>query len=158
MVLVLVDTNILIDAFNGVQQAVIEIASYQDCAISVINWMEASCRMSDEDLLVFEDFLDSVPVQIIHTNEDIMRETRKIQALRLGNKQKLPLPDSIVEATAKVTHRIIVTRNPTDFGGESASVRVPYDLVTETIYVSVDGVTTPARVTKTVNIRPPLAS
>jgi hypothetical protein len=41
---------------------------------------------------------------------------------------KIKLPDCIIRATAESQGRIIVTRNPYDFGGEGPKVRVPYEL------------------------------
>lgn len=42
---------------------------------------------------------------------------------------KYSLPDCIVRATAEAEGRLIITRNPADFGGEGPRVRVPYDIV-----------------------------
>ena len=50
MALVLLDTNVLIDHFNGVGAATIEIANHQDLAISAITWMEVAVGLDGSDL------------------------------------------------------------------------------------------------------------
>jgi hypothetical protein len=52
----------------------------------------------------------------------------------------LVLLDCIIRATAEASGRLVITRNPADFGGEGPLVRVPYEIV--------NGVA--------VNIKPPL--
>lgn len=46
----------------------------------------------------------------------------------LTSTHKVKLADSIIRATAESQSRIIITRNASDFGGESPTVRVPYEL------------------------------
>jgi hypothetical protein len=46
MGLILLDTNILIDHFNGIPEALDEIANHENLAISAITWMEVAAGLS----------------------------------------------------------------------------------------------------------------
>ena len=69
-----------------------------------------------------------------------MERAAVIRGRSLKAPPKLPLLDCIIRATAEAHGRVVITRNPGDFGGEGPMVRVPYQIV--------NGVA--------VNIRPPL--
>jgi predicted nucleic acid-binding protein len=126
MEIALFDTNILIDALNEYPEAVDEITRYKDAAISAISWMEVAVKMSRSEMRAFQQFLNRFPIQTIHTNKTIMVEAAFVRGFSLSTPPKILLPDAIILATAKVSGRLIVTRNPDDF--PRAQVRVPYEI------------------------------
>ncbi|XLZ72607.1 PIN domain-containing protein [Massilia sp. SR12] len=121
MVKALLDSNILMDLMNGIQAAYDEIDYDDDLAISAITWMEVVVGLNAAAVLQFEAALTQAGIRTIHTNQTISRLTA---AIRQGN-LRLKLPDAIVGATANAEGRLVVTRNPKDFGANQ--VRVPYD-------------------------------
>jgi predicted nucleic acid-binding protein len=129
----LVDSNILVDHFNGIQEADTEISYYDDVAISAITWMELMTGFEAKlavNVMLLSDFnqarlfLDSFP--IIYVDRTIMTEAAKVRCHSLARASKIALPDAIIRATANITGRLIVTRNTKDFTG--LNVRVPYNL------------------------------
>lgn len=117
----LLDSNILMDLMNGIVAAYNEIDHYDDIAISTITWMEVVVGLDAAAILQFEAALSQAGIVVIHTNDAI---AGLAAAIRQGRKS-VKLPDAIIGATAQLGGRLIVTRNPKDFGG--GSVRVPYD-------------------------------
>lgn len=140
MALVLLDTNILIDNLAGHAAAALEILNYENAIISSISWIEVACQMDLSARRSFNAFLEGAGIKTVHPDDDIMDRAATIRRESLLNRPKIPLPDCIIRATAEAAGRIVITRNPADFGGEGALVRVPYDIV--------DG--------HAVNIKPPL--
>jgi predicted nucleic acid-binding protein len=140
MAIVLFDSNILIDHLLGIRQATIELAGYDDAAISAICWIEATCLLTPEKIAVFDQDLADAGINILQTTPDIMRRAAELRgghSLPTGAKRPR-LPDCIIRASAESQGRVIVTRNPDDFGGlANPMVRVPYKLI--------DGVVTDVR-------------
>lgn len=128
MAIVLFDTTILIDNFQGIPEAVTELASYADAIISSITWVEVACKMDQVQRDGFRALLAGAGIRIVHPNDAIMDLAATIRGDSLLTPPKIKLPDCIIRATAELQGRIIVTRNPADFGGEGPKVRVPYDL------------------------------
>ncbi|AWL03719.1 PIN domain-containing protein [Massilia oculi] len=133
MGLILLNTNILIDHFNGIPEALDEIANHENLAISAITWMEVAAGLSPADAGAFDQLTRQLPVYVLHTTDEIIRETTRlrsasIKAHRAGTGKKLATPDAIILATANITGRQLVTRNPADFAAASTPVRVPYTL------------------------------
>ncbi|WP_093561583.1 PIN domain-containing protein [Pseudoduganella namucuonensis] len=126
MALALFDTNIIIDALNNHREAIEEMANYQDAAISVITWMEAAAKMTPAEMMEFDLLLANYPIEIIHTDDLIARAAAAIRGASLQRRPYIPLPDAIIGATANVTGRTIITRNPRDFG--ASQVHVPYTM------------------------------
>lgn len=127
MGLVLFDTNILIDHFNGIPEATDEIAYYRNTAISAITWAEVAVKLDTAGMAEFELLVAALPIYVLHTDNAIMRETARIRAVsiernRHGLGRKLKTPDAIILATAHLTGRTLVTRNADDF---VAAARVP---------------------------------
>ncbi|HWW69535.1 MAG TPA: PIN domain-containing protein [Duganella sp.] len=141
MVKVLFDTNIFIDHFNKFTEATIELATYDDAVISTITWMEVACTFNAATKQEFAELLKECEIRIVQTDEAIMFRSAALRGHSLVNKPKIGLPDCIIAATADVDGRLIITRNPADFGGEGPRVRVPYDIVAG----------------KVVNVKPPAA-
>lgn len=121
MVKALLDSNILMDLMNGIEAAYNEIEYYDDLAISAITWMEVVVGLPAAAMLQFEAALTQAGIKTIHTNATI---SRLAAAIRQGN-LKIKLPDAIIGATANAEGRMVITRNPKDFGANR--VRVPYD-------------------------------
>ncbi|MYN17217.1 PIN domain-containing protein [Rugamonas sp. FT107W] len=129
MEIVLFDTNILIDNLEGHAAAVVELTSYDDAIISSITWTEVACKMDSVGRNSFKAFLAGAGIRVVHLNDDIMERAATLRGNSIAHPPKYSLPDCIVRATAEVDGRLIITRNPADFGGEGPRVRVPYDIV-----------------------------
>ncbi|WP_296002062.1 PIN domain-containing protein [Rugamonas sp.] len=129
MTIVLFDTNILIDNFAGMPAAVVELSNYDDAIISSITWMEVACKMDSASKLSFNALLAAAGIRVVHPNDDIMERTAVIRGHSLTTPPKIKLLDCIIRATAESQGRLVITRNPVDFGGEGLTVRVPYDVV-----------------------------
>jgi hypothetical protein len=117
----LIDTNILIDFLNGVEEARVELANYDDSAISVISWMEVMVGASDHAKEGTTVFLSSF--QLVDLDEPIAEA-----AVALRRSHRIKLPDAIVWASAQVNGRLLVTRNERDFPTSDPGVRLPYRL------------------------------
>lgn len=133
MGLVLLDTNILIDHFNAIAEATDEIANHDNIAISAITWMEVAAGLTTDEAESFDRLIRDLPIYVLHTTDDIIRQTTRLRAASMaankaGTGKRLKTPDAIILATANVSGRQIVTRNPSDFAGAAIPVRVPYDL------------------------------
>lgn len=139
MRLALFDSNILIDALNGIQQAATEIAYFDDIGISAVTWMEVVSKpMADagwgkitpQEMQAIRDFL--AVFTVIHTSDGLMAEAARVRAGSLINPPKIRLPDAVIQATANVTGRLLVTRNKKDF--RFGNVRIPYELQNATVF------------------------
>jgi len=116
----LFDTCILIDYLRGIPQARTECDRHSDRAISVISWTEvmAGATPANEDqtrafLLNFY-LLPLTPV---------VAE----RAVTIRRSNKIKLPDAIIQATAELDRRILITRNTRDFS-PARGIRIPYTL------------------------------
>lgn len=130
---VIFDSNILVDHFNGIEQARHELKYHRDAVISAVTWMELMTAfeakilagiLSEPDYAAAKSVLSLFPV--VGISDAIMEETARVRGRSLFNKKKLALPDAIILATAAVTKRILVTRNINDFDMYAPNVRVPY--------------------------------
>jgi len=115
------DTNIVIDALNGIGKADLEYQRYQQVYISLITWMEVMVGANENDILT-ADFLQSYFIMLPLT-QDIAK-----QAVVIRKQRKIKLPDAIIQATAQVHNALLVTRNVRDFPENSEGVRIPYKL------------------------------
>ena len=115
------DTNIVIDALNGVAEADTEYSRYERVLISRITWMEVLIGAEGDDSEL-RDFLEShfeiIPLDVA------VAET----AIRLRREHHLRLPDAIIWATARVNDAVLVTRNTKDFNPDWDGIRSPYAL------------------------------
>jgi predicted nucleic acid-binding protein len=113
------DTNIVIDALNGVAEADAEYSRYERILISRITWMEVlvGAEGDDSDLRDFlETRFDIIPLDLI------VAET----AVQLRRAYHIRLPDAVIWATAKANEAILVTRNTRDFNPEWEGIYLPY--------------------------------
>jgi hypothetical protein len=142
MALILFDTNIFIDMLNGVHEATLELAQYDDPAISVITYMELRAGERRED----EKALNKVLAlfEVIQIDQAITDAAIALRKTSLQYPPKIKLPDAIIGATARVRGIPLVTRNPRDFERREIMVHVPYDYDSQTKTVS--------------NVRPPVAT
>ena len=118
-VIAVFDTNIVIDALNGVEVADAEYGRYDRVLISVITWIEAMVGATDDEEAV-RDFLSS-RFEVAPLDESVAAATIIIRRSR-----RLRLPDAIIFATAQVYHAVLVTRNTKDFDPAWGDIRVPY--------------------------------
>lgn len=120
----LFDTNILIDYLNGIPQARDVLVEYHiNPAISAITWMEVMVGAKKQGPaleLKTRQFLGQFLLQPI-TDEVAER------AVELRHSQHVKLPDAIIWATAQVGFRMLISRNPKDFGTDNG-VLMPYRL------------------------------
>lgn len=119
MVSALLDTNILIDFLNGIEAAREEIALYDDKAISLITWMEVMVGAGEDEPRI-KAFLSGFRLVAIDSNV-------AAEAVRIRQGRKIKLPDAIILASARTSHRLLITRNTKDFpSGVEGEVRTPY--------------------------------
>lgn len=121
MVKLLIDTNILIDYLNGIDQAKVELRLQTDKAISMVTWMEVMDGATAETASVVKAFLGEF--KILPMDERVAE-----LAIKLRSRQKIRLSDAIVWATAQSNSRILVTRNTQDFTDSEPGVRIPYQI------------------------------
>jgi predicted nucleic acid-binding protein len=115
------DTNIVIDALNGVSEADAEYSRYARVLISRITWMEVLVGAADNDTQT-RDFLQT-RFEIIPLD---LAVAERAVALRRG--RRIRLPDAIIWATALIHDAVLVTRNTRDFHADAEGVRVPYTI------------------------------
>lgn len=115
------DTNMIIDALNGVAATDAEYSRYMRVLISRITWMEVLVGAQDDDAQVRE-FLDA-QFEIIPLDLAVAE-----RAVQLRRAYRLRLPDAIIWATAQVHEAVLVTRNTKDFHADWEGIRIPYHL------------------------------
>jgi len=115
------DTNIVIDALNGVADADAEYARYERVLISRVTWMEVLIGANGDDLEL-RDFLET-HFEIISLDMAVAEET-----VQLRRAYRMRLPDAIIWATARVNGAALVTRNTKDFKPEWDGIHIPYNL------------------------------
>ena len=115
------DTNIVIDALNGIAAADTEYARYERVLISPITWIETMVGAQDDEQRV-RDFLSRFFVTA--PLDDATSEL----AVQFRRQYHMRLPDAIILATAGVQGAELVTRNTKDFDASWSGIRVPYSL------------------------------
>jgi predicted nucleic acid-binding protein len=116
------DTNIVIDALNGLDEADQEFSRYERVFISRITWMEVMVGASSQDEASVRDFL-STQFETLPVDEQVAEE-----AVGLRRRHHIRLPDAIIWATARVNQVELVSRNTKDFHADWDGIRVPYVL------------------------------
>ena len=121
MVKALFDTNILVDYLNGIEAARIEIARYDEPAISIVTWMEVLVGAPPEAEPATSAFLDSF--ELVPIDQRVAE-----RAVDLRRRLRCKLPDAVILASAQIGARLLVTRDTRDFPRDDPGVRVPYVL------------------------------
>ncbi len=121
MVKALFDTNILIDYFRGIAEARVELARYEDKAISIVTWIEVMAGAAPAVGEVTERFLQGFSV--IAVDAAVAR-----RAVVLRRERRIRLPDAVIWASAQVHFMLLVSRDEKDFPGGDPGIRVPYRL------------------------------
>ena len=109
---VLLDTCILIDYLNGISPAVSTLQEHVgNSAISVITWMEVmvgAFRLDHKRQQVTRRFLAGF------TQLPVSGAVAELAAM-IRAQRGIKLPDAIIDATAQVENRLLLTRNVKDF-------------------------------------------
>jgi len=115
-----VDSDVLIDYFDGIHAAADELSLYDGLLVSRITWMEVLVGAPTTELrMVREDFLRRF--SIVELDERVARE-----AIALRQQFRLKLPDAIIWASARLNNALLVTRNVKDFPLPDPGIRAPY--------------------------------
>lgn len=115
------DTNIVIDALNGVLETNDEYSRYDRVLISRITWMEVLIGAQGDDAEL-RDFLET-QFEIVPLDMTVAEN-----AVSLRREHHIRLPDAIIWGTAKAHGAVLVTRNTKDFKPEWEGIHVPYSL------------------------------
>lgn len=115
-----IDSDVLIDYFDGVEAAAKEFSKYSALVISRITWMEALIGADgEEQQRIRESFMRSLG--IVELDEAIGRS-----AISLRKEHRLKLPDAIIWATSLNAGAMLLTRKTKDFPRGERSIRFPY--------------------------------
>ncbi|CAN5611357.1 type II toxin-antitoxin system VapC family toxin [soil metagenome] len=117
-----IDSDVLIDYFDGILASAEELARYDNLLISRISWMEILVgARTTEQRQVRENFLHQF--KLIELDAAVAR-----RAISLRQEHRLRLPDAIVWGSALVHRALLVTRNTKHFPRDHPGVRQPYAL------------------------------
>ena len=120
------DSNIIIDALAGYDQARAEIERATDFGsrawISRVVWVEVMSKGEGDGLRRAETLLSGFAVDELDAEIG-----RRAAALR-RERHRLKAMDAIILATALTRGRVLITRNTNDFPAEMPGIRVPYTL------------------------------
>jgi hypothetical protein len=118
------DSNIVIDALAGFEQARFEIrrgASFGSRPwISRMVWIEVLSKGPQASLAKAEGFLSGFGI------DEMDAEIAGRAAALRRERPRLKSPDAIILASALVRGRVLVTRNTKDFPANMPGIRVPY--------------------------------
>lgn len=115
-----IDSDVLIDYFDGIEASAEELARYDALLISRISWMEILVGARTPELREMrESFLRHF--QLIELDAAVAR-----RAITLRQEHRLRLPDAIIWASALVHRALLVTRNTKHFPRNHPGVRTPY--------------------------------
>lgn len=131
MIAALFDTNIIIDYLDGRDEALNELSHYEDTAISLVTWIEVMAGIPPRLRPQIEAVMRDASLFILPVSDAVAIETAAIRfdALHELPKRRLKLPDAIIQATANLSGRLLITRNIGDFIG--VAVRVPYEIAAD---------------------------
>lgn len=134
MAIALIDTNILIDYYDGVLEAKREFQYYTDTAISNVTYMEFVIGLRKQQgtgVITVQEFNNTLAslayLPVIQIDANITQHAIDVRSNSLlGGAKAVKLPDAIIFATAAVAGRYMVTRDPRGFTG--LNVRQPYQI------------------------------
>ena len=115
------DTNIVIDALNGLPEADAEYGLYERVLISRITWMEVLVGVQDDDEQLrnfLERHFEIIPIDLAVAEA----------AVRLRRAHRVRVPDAIIWATAQTHGAVLVSRNTRDFKPHWEGIRAPYEV------------------------------
>lgn len=120
------DSNIIIDAFAGYEQARSEIRRATKGGsrpwVSRMVWIEVLSKGTDEQLRRASILMSGFGI------DEIDGEIAERAAALRRQRPRLKSPDAIILATAMTRGRVLVTRNIKDFPANMPGIRVPYTL------------------------------
>ncbi len=117
-----IDSDILIDYFDGIPASAEEMGRYDHLLVSRISWMEVLVGARTPELRKLrENFLRHF--RIIELDAAVAR-----RAIALRQEHRIRLPDAIVWASALAHRALLITRNSKHFPRDHPGVRVPYAL------------------------------
>ena len=119
------DANILIDALFDDHRARAELRrAFDDGGIWVsrMAWIEVLSKGSEAAVQVATRFMSGFKI------DEIDIEVAQRAAVLRRERPRLKSPDAIIQATAQMRGRILVTRNTRDFPANMPGIRVPYQL------------------------------
>ena len=118
------DTNIIIDALLGIEDAIAELeyaaAGGARLWVSRMVWVEVLSKGAPEEIRSAKDYLARF------STDELDEETAVLAGALRRERPRLRSPDAIILATAQLRGRILVTRNTKDFSAEMPGVRIPY--------------------------------
>lgn len=115
-----IDSDVLIDYFDGIRASADELARYDTLLVSRISWMEVLVGARTTELQELRESLLR-HFKVIELDAAVTR-----RAISLRREHRLKLPDAIVWASALVNRALFVTRNTKDFPRNYPGVRNPY--------------------------------
>ena len=119
---VLLDSNILIDYFEGIPAAAREVRLPRNRAISLVTWIEVMVGVAPQDEMRVRSFLRNRFNTLPITNPIAER------AVNLRREHRLKLPDALILATAEVEDYLLLTRDTRDFPQAHTRVHIPYQV------------------------------
>jgi predicted nucleic acid-binding protein len=117
--MLLLDTNILIDVLRGEAVALAWLEQQQSPQISVITWIEVLVGCRDAETEAVQVWLEAFPRLPLD-------DASSRAAVRLRQQHGMKMPDAIILATARCAELTLATRNSRDFPLTMGGVLHPY--------------------------------
>jgi len=115
------DTNILIDYFDGQKPAKDIMEQYETIKLPAVTYIEFMAGLKTQAQIDTANHVITALFDIVQTNIDIC-----VEAASLRQRLRLKLPDLMIYATSLVERGVLITRNSKDFTHDGESVIVPY--------------------------------
>lgn len=117
-----IDSDVLIDYLQGIEEARVEIGRYRSPLYSIISWMEI---MVGAETAVEREAAEALFASMKRVDLSPAVAERAVEERKA---RRLKLPDAILLASADVEGCLLVTRNTKDFDRGDGRVRFPYAL------------------------------
>jgi predicted nucleic acid-binding protein len=119
-VIILYDSNILIDFLNGLPAAITELSqTHNTMFISIISWTEILAGVSPQSHEETTQFLRTFKLATINI-------AVATAAAQLRQQQRLKIADALIYASALSVGAVLATRNSRDFPQGTPHVHIPY--------------------------------